>query len=466
MTLRNELRLLWRDRAAQMVCVMWCAALLYALTTGWQVAERTRMDVQAFAKAALDRTNAQKAKVAEAERTGKVSDRFAGFPSTIRAAAVLPVSPLAYLTVGEMDLLPHTATVSLFTPAGASAKGQELQSPVTLATGRFDLGYAVVVLMPLVLLALCHSQLAEDSEQRRLPMLAAQGSLSRLLGVRLALRGAVVTLPLLVITGASSVWQGGGLAAVPSWLGWIALALAWALFWLALCGIVGRRITHSGTAAALLVSGWLLLVLLLPAALGALVQTVAPPPSPLLAATALRTAEVEAERDRERILGRYVSDHPEMKISTVADDLAWTRSYYAQMQFVERKLQPLRERSAADSRAHARLQSAMLWLSPSQILERGLQHSVGTDARRYEAFSSQRAQFKQAWDTPLVAPLLAGQTIPAAGFESLPRFAFKETEGSDGLWATAYLLALVSLLLGGLWWVERTNPLRPSAPAD
>ena len=464
MTGRHELRLLWRDRAALVVWLMWCAALLYALATGWQVAERTRADVQAFEAAALARIEAQQGNVAEAERTGTVTDRFAGFPSTIRAPAVLPVSPLAFLSVGEMDVQPHTATVSLFTPAGAAAKGQELQSPVTLATGRFDLGYVVVVLMPLVLLALCHNQLAEDREQRRLPMLAAQGGLHRLLWRRLALRGAVVVLPLIVCSGAAAVWQ-GGLTAMPAWLAWLAPAMAWGLFWLALCGLVGRRAAHGGSAAAMLVSGWLLLVLLLPAALGALVQTVAPPPSPLMAATALRSAEVQAERDRERILGRYISDHPELKVSTAQDDVAWTRSYYAQMQFVERALQPLRDRARADAQTHASLRAALAWASPAQMVEQALQRAAGTDAGRYGAFAVQRAEFKRAWDAPLVGPLLAGRTLTAAGFGSLPRFAFSEAQGPGAWGATAHLFTLAVVFLGALWRLERARPLTPVAHA-
>lgn len=461
MTLGHELRLLVRDRAAAVVWLAWCAALLYGLATGWQVAERTRADVRAFEAGALKRIEAQRAKVAEAERTGTVTDRYAGFPSTIRAPAVLPVSPLALLAVGEMDLQPHTATVSLFTPAGAAAKGQELQSPVTLATGRFDLGYVVVVLMPLVLLALCHNQLGEDRERQRMPMLAAQAGLDGLLWRRLALRGAVVALPLLVCSGAAAVWQGGGPAVAAGWLAWMLPSLAWGLFWLALCGLVGRWAAHGGTAAALLISCWLLLVMLLPAALGALAQTVSPPPSPLRAATALRTAEVQAERDRERILGRYVSDHPELRVSTAQDDVAWTRSYYAQMQFVQRELQPLRERAEADAQAHARLRAVLAWVSPAQAVERALQRAAGTDAGRYQAFAAQRAAFKQAWDAPLVAPLLAGRTLTASAFEALPRFAFREVQGADAGWAAAYLILLAALPWGVLRRLERARPLTP-----
>jgi len=224
---------------------------------------------------------------------------------------------------------------------------------------------------------------------------------------------------------------------------------------------VGGRMAHTGTAAAVLVSCWLLLVLLLPAALGALVQTVSPPPSPLLATTALRTAEVQAERDRERILGRYISDHPELKISTVQDDVAWTRNYYAQMQFVEGQLQPVRTQAAVATQAHRAWKSALVWASPAQVVELALQRAAGTDAARYEAFAAQRAEFKKTWDAPLVAPLLAGQTVSAADFKTLPRFVFSEPAAAVGVAAAAYLLMLAAALLLFLRLVGRESLAKP-----
>ena len=90
-------------RGAPRCCTRWPPA--------GKVAEQKRIDVSQFEKAALARNEAQLVKVAQAEQSGTVTDRFAGFPSTLRALAVLPVMPLALLTVGEMDPQPHTATV-------------------------------------------------------------------------------------------------------------------------------------------------------------------------------------------------------------------------------------------------------------------------------------------------------------------------------------------------------------------
>lgn len=151
MNWNHEWRLLRRDRAAAVVLLLWCVALLYALHTGWQQRARVQAEVDDFQRAALARIESQRERAAKAEAGGPV-DRYAAFPSSLRAPAVLPPGPLAFLTVGEMDLRPHTATVSLFSSEAAFTKNQELQSPATLAAGRFDLGFVVVVLLPLVLI--------------------------------------------------------------------------------------------------------------------------------------------------------------------------------------------------------------------------------------------------------------------------------------------------------------------------
>lgn len=427
--------------------LLWCAALLYALHTGWQQRAQVQAEVDAFQHSALARIESQRQAAAKAEAGGP-TDRYTAFPSRIRAPAVLPPGQLAFLALGELDLMPHTATVSLFSTEAGFTKNQELQSPATLAAGRFDLAFVVVVLLPLVLIALGHTQLAEDRERQRLPLLAAQGELTALLRRRLALRGFAVAFPLVLITGAAA-WASAGIQGMPDWLAWTAAALAWGVLWLVLCAVVAGRAHHAGAAAATLVACWLGVVMLLPAALDALLQSMAPPPSPLRAVTATRVAEVEADRQRERILGQYVSDHPELSVSTAQDDLAWTRRYYTQLQYVQAMLAPMRNEAEQAHQRHRVLRDALVWLSPAQVLERSLTRSAGTDASRYRDFKLQLRAFKQSWDKPLLAPLLQGHSLKADDFSRLPRFRFADAPSGMGLLETGYMIGLAALVLIG-----------------
>jgi ABC-2 type transport system permease protein len=250
---------------------------------------------------------------------------------------------------------------------------------------------------------------------------------------------------LAVVTGAVA-WASGGAAALPGWLGWLAPALAWALLWLALCAAVGARARHSGSAAALLVSCWLVLVLLLPSLLNAVVQSFAPPPSALKATMVTRNAEVEADRQRERILGKYVSDRPELNVNTVQDELAWARGYYMQQQFIEQSLAPLRAETRRLRERQVAVRQALSWASPAQLLERALSQSAGTEAERYDVFADQVRAFKRAWDVPLAAPLVQGKSVRRADLAISPHFSFVEPDREGGGLVALWLLGLAALI--------------------
>ena len=71
-------------------------------------------------------------------------------------------------------------------------------------------------------LALCDDQLAEEREQQRLPLLAAQTGMHHLLWRRLALRAGAMVLPLLILHGTAARLPGGGASVVSLWSAWLA----------------------------------------------------------------------------------------------------------------------------------------------------------------------------------------------------------------------------------------------------
>jgi ABC-2 type transport system permease protein len=454
---RHELRLMQRERATLVLLVLWLLALPYALSTGWQLASQTRAQTQAFETAASARIDQQRAAARDAAAGRAPQNPFAGAPSSVRAPAVLPVSPAAFLAVGEMDLRPHTATVSLFTGGSASTKNHELQSSATLAQGRFDLSFAVVTLMPLLLIALTHALLAQDRERQRLAPLAAQGSVAGLAVRRLLLRAAVVVLPLVAVTGVAT-WFAAAPGAASAWLAWIAAAVAYSLFWTGICAWVAVRAQRVDPAAGNLAAAWLGILVFLPALMAAALQSLAPPPSPLHAVSAARAAEVQAERERERILGAYVSDHPELKVSTAQDGMAWTRRYYTQLQFIARQLEPVHAADQAMRERARALQARWAWLSPAGLAEHALERAAGTDAHHYDDWLLQVQAFKPRWDASLVAPLMQGRSLGAADFDTLPQFSYRAAAAAAPFGAVSWLVAWGA----GLAWLA-FRPLRRAA---
>ena len=282
---RWEIRALRRDPACWAVVVFAVAAIAFALFNGarWLA----HVDTVAAAAAARDASVRVEARALAAQIDAKTQPapfitrdpRSAfGYANGVMAHyAVLPATPLAALAAGQSDLLPSVlplAPASLPSLAG----GSEPENPHRLLIGRFDAAFAIVFLMPLVIIALTYALLAGERERGTLALLLAQPlTLRSLLSAKLAPRLLLVLglLGLLVALFVLTVPRGAG----PRLALWLAVALLYTAFWFAVSAAVTVRRGTSATHAVTLAATWLALTMLLPAAINLAVKTLAPMPS-------------------------------------------------------------------------------------------------------------------------------------------------------------------------------------------
>ena len=95
----------------------------------------------------------------------------------MRAAATpprWPPVPLAALAVGQSDLLPYYYDVSIYTNESTFQQNGEVENPLNLMVGRFDLAFVVIYLLPLLVLALSYNVLSEEREQGTLALTLSQ----------------------------------------------------------------------------------------------------------------------------------------------------------------------------------------------------------------------------------------------------------------------------------------------------
>lgn len=451
-----ELRLLARDRGARIVLIGWVLLLGYAGYGGWSAVQALRADQASFIETAAKERAAERERMLAVESGAAPPDPYVGFPSILRSPVVMPVPALAALDLGLLDRANLTLRVSLFSSPQQSAKGRELQSPLLLAAGRFDLGFVATVLLPLALLALLFGQPGDDRGDGRLPLLAAQTSPATLYLRRHLVRLIALLLPLAAISAATAI-AGGGMAALSGWLLWLAPFLGWALLWSGACALVGSRTANSATALAWLVTLWVALLWLLPATVDTLASRLAPTPSALALLGAERSAAQEAQRRREELFGAYVSDHPELSVKTAQDALAWTRSYYVQQRFIADAMTA--PRAAAEERhaAKRRLREQLIWLSPAQTLSAASERSAGVDLASLSRFRAAADIHKQAWDEALFRPLLAGRNLLSAELDRLPHFVAPAATAQA--WHALGVLLLHSLLALLLWRAARWRVL-------
>lgn len=443
-----EWRLLARDRSAHLVLIGWIVLLAYAGHVGLSAVQALRADQARFIEVAAQEAAAERERIVAVETGAAPADAYVGFPSILRSPVVMPLPALAALDLGLLDRANLNLRVSLFSGPQQSAKGRELQSPLLLAAGRFDLGFVAVVLLPLALLALLFAQPGDDRGAGRLPLLAAQTAPAALYLRRYLGRALALVLPLAAVS-AVVVIAAGGAAALPGWLLWLAPVLGWALLWSGASAFIGSRTASTATALAWLVTLWVTLLWLLPAALDAASSRLAPTPSALSLLGAERAAAQEAQRRREELFGAYVSDHPELSVETAKDALAWTRSYYVQQRFIAEAMTAPREAADAQDAARRHQRAQLIWLSPAQALSAASERTAGVDSDSMARFLAAAEAHKRAWDDALFRALLAGRNLGSVEFDRLPRFQPPPVTVDA---KPALALVLLHTLLGALMW--------------
>jgi ABC-2 type transport system permease protein len=392
---RWELRALRRDPAFWTVLIFGMAALLFALVNG----ERWRSHLDGVRAAAAQQDVSARA-TARAIATGINSGQqpasffdprnaFVYANYLMSHYAVLPATPLAALTVGQSDLLPSALPL---TPdrLPSLADGSEPENPHRLLIGRFDAAFAMIFLMPLLIMGLSYALLAGEREQGTLALLLAQP-----LTLRALFAGKLVS-RVMLMGGllASFVTMSAAIVPASAWPRlalWSAVAIAYAAFWFALTAAVVTRSGSTATHAVTLAAAWLGLALLVPAGVNLAVKTMAPVPSRVELILASRAATDNASAERSKLLGAFYEDHPDLAPAG-GDGMHGADFITLQLitgQRVERDLAPVLARFSDQLARQRGLVEKLQYLSPALLAQSAFADAAGTGPARYAWFFEQ-----------------------------------------------------------------------------
>lgn len=342
--------------------------------------------------------------------------------------AVLPPGALAPLAVGQSGLLPGYFRVSTESRETILA-ATETENPTRLLTGRFDLAFVIVYLLPLLILAVSYSLLSAEQEQGTLALALSQPvTLRQLLGAKVAVRAFVLAAYLtllattiLFVIGPSALGADGLLRTAL----WVGLAAAYGLFWFAVALAVAALGQSSAASATMVAGVWLVLTVLLPSALNLGVTTLYPVPSRVEMVQAVREASDAASEEGARLLGRYYQDHPEL----AADSNERAVNEFAVIRLavdarVEEQVRPV---LATYDRQIERQQRTVDWLrfaSPAVLVHEALADLSGSGTARHRHFVAQVGRFHDEWKR-YFQPRIARQA-PLADYRDLPAFQHAE----------------------------------------
>jgi ABC-2 type transport system permease protein len=433
----------WRHLAAERT-VPWLAVVVavlvgYGVWNGVTWTGRQESEAKA-ARAAYDQRIAElraelrkpPAANADAFAPDPRAPRTVGF---VRQDAFLPPGPLGALSVGQADLLPAKVSVTVATGRRMLTRNHEVQNPLNLLAGRFDLAFAVVYLLPLLILALSYDLVSGERDQGTLHLL-----LSQPIALSAFVRSKVVSRFLLVLalggglSLAGVLFAGLDLGRADTWarLGlWLLAVAAYSAFWFGLAVLVSALGRSSSTNAMLLASAWLGLVVVLPSLLGLAVAARYPVPSRALLVHAMREAANEADRKGAELLEKYFQDHPELTAGGKPDLSDFYTRYLTAEQEIDKRVGPVLDRYDAALVAQQRMVSRLRFLSPAIAMQEALNDVAGTGLARHRLFLRQAWSFAEDTKAFFLPRIFGRATLDEADYDALPQFRFVEEQAGD-----------------------------------
>jgi len=211
----------------------------------------------------------------------------------------MPPAPLAALAVGQSDLLPYYYKISLRS-RDTLLGNDEIENPVHLLSGRFDLAFVILYLYPLVILALSYNLISGEKEDGTLAITLSQPVGLRALALgKIGFRGLFVLALATLLSFAGALLSGVNLAAegvLPRLALWVAVVAAYGAFWFALAVLVNAMGRGSSTNALTLAGLWLVFVLLIPSLLNVGTKAAHPVPSRVEMIQAMRAPPTRSPR--------------------------------------------------------------------------------------------------------------------------------------------------------------------------
>lgn len=380
-----------------------------------------------------------------------------------KRAATLPPGPLAPVSIGQRDLLPHTVFVTTQARLADEADAGDASSPTRRMSGAFDLAFVWVFLLPLVIIALSYDLLSGERERGTLDLVLSQpvSLASFVLGKALQRAGILVVVVLVLgllgpaLGGGHLLAEGGPLRV----LLYAGLLISYSAFWFAAAVLVNAWGRSSAGNALSLVGLWLGLVVVVPGLVSVAVDAIHPPPSRVTLVNLAREAASEAEAKASVLEGDHGKD------AARAMDRTARRAIEVQ-EDLERRVTPVVEAFGEQLSRQQALVDRLRFVSPAIVLHEGLNEVAGSGVSRHRHFAEQVERFHEEHKRFYFDRIRRGAELSAADYDAMPRFEHREEPGSAvagrvGVGLLGLLLPAAGLVAFAIAGLRRPVGARP-----
>jgi len=310
--------------------------------------------------------------------------------------ATKPHLPAASLSAGVSDVAPSRLQIETNALFGFS-DSYDFENPRGLALGRFDLGFAIVYLLPVGLILISGLLVTFERDRGTLRLIAAQAVTPRLwlasrMSAILAWTVPVILLSVIVALVASGT---NFALAAPEIISALLLVLGYILFWTGIILIILASLPGAASALGALTAIWALLTMGIPIAISMILSAFDPALSAVRAVDTQRQVNDLVQADSQRLLHEAFAARNDLRR---AEGRIGEIDHATKLSFLvpetERRLASLRNASSDHVERQDRISWALGYLTPPLGVEAALAVLAGTDPGRHRAFEHQARDYQ------------------------------------------------------------------------
>jgi len=379
--------------------------------------------------------------------------------SVLSHYTVLPPSPLAALSIGQTDVQPTYYKVTAH-PALTFVNEAEIQNPLNVLAGSFDVAFVIVFLLPIFIVALTFDLMSKEKERGVLGLVLAHGVSKTAFIIAKGTARALLIFALLLVVGLAAVFlTEADLGNSSMWYRfflWFLVVSLYAFFWFALALFVNSLNKPSVTNGVILANIWLVFVVVVPALVNVIATTLFPAPSRVELTTEMREATEIADQESAESREAFFFDHPEMVGSDANADQFFLQ-VLATDSAIERAIKPLMEEFDNQAKNRQKVVNLLQYVSPSIVAQNALNTISGTGTERFSDFNTQVLSFHENWRMFFTSRIVKGERMRASEFDEIPIFQYNSWDIPNVLIATGGPITglLVFVLILGVWSARR-----------
>jgi len=249
----------------------------------------------------------------------------------VKFSLVNKTLPINSLAIGQRDVNPSIQSVTIRGLEGQKYDS-ELNNPSNLLAGNIDFSFVLLYLFPLLIIAFSYNLISEEKESGTWKIVATQSSntffyILKLFYVRILSLIALLTLILIIAIIFLQIPVDKSFAV------FYGIAVLYILFWFSVCFFIVSLQKSSNFNAVILLTIWLFLIIILPAAINTYIINKYKVPEALDLTLKQRNAYHEKwDMDKQTTLNKFYEHYPQFKNYLLPQgEFSWLW-YYAMQQ--------------------------------------------------------------------------------------------------------------------------------------